>query len=221
MNIESELFKRTIVNIEKLKTYGFKKQHDEYVYQTSFMNNSFKAIITVINNSKVEGKIIDLNTNEEYINYRIKNQTGQFVNKVKEEYINILKDILDKCFEKQFFIYSQANRITKLIMEKYQVEPEFLWKDSPHGVFRNKDSHKWFGIIMNVKKNKILPNKDGLIEVLNVKLDEDGVNYLGVKGIFEAYHMNKKNWVSIILDDTLSDDKIMDLVDKSYIKVSK
>lgn len=221
MNIELELFKKAIINIEKLKTYGFQKQNGEYVYETSFMNNSFKMVVTVTNNSKVSGKVIDSNVNEEYINFRIKNQTGEFANKVREEYTNILKDILDKCFDKQFFIYPQTNRITNLIKNKYKTEPEFLWKDSNHGVFRNKDTNKWFGIIMNIDKNKLSKTKSGDSEVLNIKLDGEVKDYLNEKGIYEAYHMNKKNWVSIILDDTLSDDKIMSLIEKSYIKVSK
>lgn len=36
------------------------------------------------------------------------------------------------------------------------------------------------------------------------------------KGFYPAYHMNKKNWVTIILDDTLSDTEIMQYVKTSY-----
>ena len=35
-------------------------------------------------------------------------------------------------------------------------------------------------------------------------------------GYYPAYHMNKKNWISIILDDNLSDEDIIDLISKSY-----
>lgn len=221
MDIELEVFKKAKVNIDKLKTYGFKEENNKYIYETLFMNNSFKAIISITSDSKVKGQVIDALINEEYINLRIKKQTGEFVSKVREEYKSILNDILDKCFEREYFIYPQSNRITKLIIEKYQVMPEFLWEDSNHGVFRNKDNHKWFGIIMNVDKSKLSKTKLGDSEVLNIKLDEEVKAYLSEEGIYEAYHMNKKNWVSIILDDTLPDDKIMDLIDKSYKKVSK
>ena len=40
--------------------------------------------------------------------------------------------------------------------------------------------------------------------------------YLENKNIYPAYHMNKKNWVSIILDESLSNDEIFNLIDISY-----
>ena len=163
---------------------------------------------------------IEIELNEEYNNFRIEGNIGEFVGTVREEYRNILQDIANNCFEKEVFIFEQTNRITKLINEKYKVCPEFLWDKFPgFGVFRSTRSNKWFGIIMNIDKSKIIPEKTGEIEVLNVKLDDDVQNYLGLEGIYPSYHLSKKSWVSIILDDTLSDEKIMELVDLSYENV--
>ena len=39
---------------------------------------------------------------------------------------------------------------------------------------------------------------------------------LSTKGFYEAYHMNKKNWISIILDETLDDEIIKKLICDSY-----
>lgn len=105
---------------------------------------------------------------------------------------------------------------------KYSVSPDFPFKSSPyHGVYRNKDN-KWFGILMDIPFNKIDKNKSGLIEVINVKINpNDKDNLLKIEGIYEAYHMNKKSWTSIILDDTLSDDLISELIDNSYKLVTK
>ena len=116
----------------------------------------------------------------------------------------------------------QSNRIANLILEKYQVQPEFLWEKDPHfGVFRNIYNQKWFGIIMNVDKSKIMPNLSGEIEILNLKLDDKVGESLKIRGIYPAYHMNKKSWVSIVLDDSLSDEEIMAYVQVSYSLVSK
>ena len=42
--------------------------------------------------------------------------------------------------------------IFKYIKASYNVEPEFLWDDTPDtAVFRHLNNKKWFGIIMNVK----------------------------------------------------------------------
>ena len=75
---------------------------------------------------------------------------------------------------------------------------------------------------MDIPFNKIDKNKSGLIEVINVKINpNDKDNLLKIEGIYEAYHMNKKSWISIVLDDTLSDDLISELIDNSYKLVTK
>lgn len=75
---------------------------------------------------------------------------------------------------------------------------------------------------MDIPFNKIDKNKSGLIEVINVKINpNDKDNLLKIEGAYEAYHMNKKSWISIILDDTLSDDLISELIDNNYKLVTK
>lgn len=217
MSIESEVFKKYIPNNNKLIKYGFKKSNNEYKFSKKIMNDTFRADIVIDDKGQVIGKVIEIELNEEYTNFRIKGNSGEFVGKVREEYKSILQDIANKCFEKEYFMYEQTNRITKLINEKYNVSPEFLWNFVPdYGVFRNVRSKKWFGIVMNLDKSKITPNKTGEVEVLNLKLDENVTKALKLNGVYSPYHSNKKNWVSIILDNTLSDEKIMELVDLSY-----
>ena len=215
MKIEADIFKTYTLNENKLIDYGFVKEQSIYKYIDYILDNTFQVIINIDQNGKVEGKVFDLDAESEYTNFRIKDITGSFALKVKEEYQLILKDIRDKCYDKKYFIFNQSNRITKLIIKKYKIIPEFLWEKNPtFGVFRNQKSKKWFGIIMNIDKSKIIPDQKGEIEILNLKLDDK--NYLQAKGIYSAYHMNKKSWVSIILDETLTDEEIMKLVEISY-----
>jgi len=138
--------------------------------------------------------------------------------KVKDEYIKILKDIRKNCFEKDLFITNQANRITNLINKLYKDEPEFLWEKFPgFGVFKNANTLKWYAIIMNIDKRKLGDFNEESVEILNVKLNFNNIiSLLGKNGFFEAYHMNKKNWISIILDESLSDEEIMGLIKESY-----
>lgn len=217
MIIEDEVFKKYKLKKEKLISYGFKKENEMYKYSKSFMNDTFRADICIDKNGKVSGKVIEIELDEEYTNFRMENAIGEFVNTVRDEYKKILQDIVSNCFGKEEFIFDQSNRITNLINEKYKVLPEFLWEKFPgFGVFRNARSNKWFGIIMNIDKSKIIPEESGEIEVLNIKLDDNVQNYLSVEGIYPSYHLSKKSWVTIILDDILSDKEIMDLIDISY-----
>ena len=221
MNIESDIFKKCYVNLNKLVNYGFKKENDIYVYEKNFLNNNFKAIITIDKDRNVCGKVIDLQVGEEYLGLRAE-MTGEFVSKVRSEYKNILNDIKNNCFEINYFISEQANRITNYIKSKYSSKPEFLWnKFKGYGVFRNSNNNKWYGIIMNIDLSKI-DNGFGEVEVINVKLNEKLINnLLKQKGFYKAYHMNNKSWITIILNDTLRDEEIEILIDKSYNIISE
>ncbi|MBQ6494722.1 MAG: MmcQ/YjbR family DNA-binding protein [Bacilli bacterium] len=215
--IENNIFKRCHIDYSMLLKYGFIKDGGKYIYTKNIMNNKFKVIIEINNKDKIKGKIIDIELNEEYNNYRINNYIGEFASKIKEEYTELLIDIKNNCFIEDYFIYNQSNRITKYIIDKYNNKPEFLWEKFPNcGVFRNKNNNKWYGIIMNIDKSK-LDKSNGEIEIINIKLPRDIINYLLKKeGYYKAYHMNKLDWISILLDDTLQDKEIIDLIDKSY-----
>ena len=215
--IEEEIFKYTKVDFKKLIKYGFMKDDNSYVYKKSFMDDKFMAIIRIKDNGVVNGKVIDNDTDMEYFNIRLKDNIGEFTGTVLDEYKNILTDIKNNCFDSIYFMFPQTNRITKYILDKYNDEPEFLWERSQHdGIFRNSKTGKWYVIIMNVDKSKITFG-NGVCEVMNLKVDKEKIlELLKEKGYYPACHMNKKYWISIILDDTLRDKEIEDLVDESY-----
>lgn len=221
MNIEKEIFKRTSVDFKKLEPYGFKKEKNKYIFEKKFLKNNFKAIITISDKGIISGKVIDLQVNEEYTNINTK-MTGDFINTVRNLYKNILIDIKINCFETKYFIFNQSNRINKYIKDKYNVNPEFLWDKFPgYAVYRNSNNKKWYGIIMNIDLSKLEDGK-GEVEILNVKLDENKIkNLLKQRGFYKAYHMNKTDWISIILNDTIKDEYITELLDESHELVNQ
>lgn len=220
--MEYELFKKCVFDYSKLLNYGFKKENNIYYYEKYILDNNYKICIKIENNNVI-GKIYDLIFNDEYLNLNVDSNLS-FNNKIKEEYINILKDIKNNCTKESLFVFKQSNEITNYIKRKYKVSPEFLWdKSSGNGVFRNKNNKKWFGIIISVSKDKLdLKYKQEIIEIINLKLDEDMIKELiKMDGFYRAYHMNKKSWISIILDNTLDNEIIYSLIDQSYNNVNK
>ena len=210
--LEQEIFKKSKPIIEEIVKYGFKKKDNKYIYETTILN-TFKVVLTL--EKEITGKLYDTTfDNEEYTTFRIKDNNGSFSNKVKEEYEKLLKNIKENCFKEEIFIYNQTNRITEYIIKKYNSQPRFEWDDE-NAVFKNIKG-KWFGIIMNINKNKL--GKENIkVEIINVKLDPEKIKQLITeKGYYPAYHMNKKNWITIILDDTLEDEIIQKLIDESY-----
>ncbi|MBR2522363.1 MAG: MmcQ/YjbR family DNA-binding protein, partial [Coriobacteriales bacterium] len=37
-----------------------------------------------------------------------------------------------------------------------------------------------------------------------------------IPGIFPAYHMNRKHWITVVLDDTLADEEVARLIETSF-----
>lgn len=113
---------------------------------------------------------------------------------------------------------SQRARITQAILEHFGIEPEYLWADSPDSaVFRHPGSKKWFGIMMRVTKNRLYLTGDEAVDILNVKCDPILIGSLRCEpGFLPAYHMNKDSWVSILLNGTVPDDRMIPLLDISY-----
>ena len=217
MSIENEIFKKSKVNMDKLIRYGFIFQESSYNYSKTILDNSFIIEVAIDSHGSVRGKVFDLATSEEYTNFRIKYNVGAFAGTIREEFETLLDDIKCKCFDSKFFIYEQSNRIANLIKEKYQDLPVFLWERNPgFGVFKNKNSQKWYAVIMNIDKSK-LGDGSGEIEALNLKITKEEVALLlQADGFYPAYHMNKKGWITICLDGRVTDEYIMSLIDESY-----
>lgn len=217
MNIENEIFKKSKIDYDKLISYGFKMIDGKYIISKTILNSSFRVDVEISDIGIVKGKIIDLSFNEEYTNYRIENQTGEFASKIRKEFENILLDIKNSCTTTNYFITNQANRIANLIVEKYNDIPKFAWDKFPgYGIFKNPNNDKWYGLIMNINKSKI-DNGNEEVEILNVKLNEDEIGHLlNKKGFYKAYHMNKENWITILLDDTIKDEEIMNYIEESH-----
>lgn len=215
IRIEDEIFLKKTFDFDKLRSFGFSIVDNKYIYTEDFMDANFKAILEI--SDVLTGKVIDNFSDEEYMPLRIESYDGDYVCKVREAYKSILKRIADVCCTDLFFACDQANRIANQIYETYGVKPDFPWKDD-NGVFRHLDTRKWFSLIMYISLNSLLKNGDSdMLNIMNVKVDVSKRDELyGIKGIYPAYHMNHKTWLSLVLDDTLSDEMIMDLVQKSY-----
>ena len=223
MSIEENIFNKCVFIKERLKEYGFECKKNIYSYKCYILDNKFRIELKVEDN-KITGKVIDANFEEEYNNFRIKDIQGDFVGKVRDEYEKILINIRDDCTSKQYFRYEQSNRIVKVLKDKYDVVPEFLWEDDSAAALRHNNKKKWLGIIMAVGKDKVTKDsKDKtMIEVINIKLTEKEIEkLLNKKGFYPAYHMNKKSWISIILDNTLDDEYILQLINDSFNNTSE
>ncbi len=218
MFIEQEIFKKTTVDFKKLIPFGFILNKNKYYFEKIFMSGKFKAEIKIDKSGNVSGEVFDIENKEPYYPLRIESFDGAYVNLVKNGYKRILNNIKRDCFNKNSFIFPQSNRISKLISKKYGDIPQFLWKKFPgYGVFRNVNNKKWYCLIGNVDYSKLNKTKAGETEVINLKLNEKKITeLLKEKGFYPAWHMNKQTWITLILDETLSDNTIMKYIEESH-----
>lgn len=110
------------------------------------------------------------------------------------------------------------NKILQYAIKTFETSPEHLWIKYPnYVVLRHKHNSKWYAVIMDVPKEKLGIQGDGRIDILNVKCDSVIIDSLLNKtGFFPAYHMNKKNWITIILDGSVSIDEILNFLNLSF-----
>ena len=104
------------------------------------------------------------------------------------------------------------------IKQTYGTDPEFLWQKYPnYVVFRHDDNHKWYAIVMNVPRGTVGLTGEGMVDVLNLKLDPNLIDDLRTwPGFAPGYHMNKTHWVSVALDGSVANEEIVSLLDMSY-----
>lgn len=105
------------------------------------------------------------------------------------------------------------------IKKKYNTSPEYPWaRYDNNAVFRHDDNKKWFALIMNVGKDKLGLSGCGYVDVINLKIDDMMFRDMLTQeeGILPAYHMSKNHWITVLLDGTVKEDKICELIDLSF-----
>lgn len=212
------LLKNRKIDFKKLLEYGFIKKENQYEYKTALIKNEFDLVVTFSNDSKLDTKVIDLMSNDEYLLVKIPNATGEYVGKVREAYINKLSEIINQCSEIEVFKSNQAKQVIKYVKEKYGNEPEFLWKKfAGNAVFRHKENNKWYGVLLTISRRKLGLDSDELVDIIDLKiLPENIEKIIDNEKYFLGYHMNKKHWFSIILDDSVRIEEIFKFIDISY-----
>lgn len=213
-----DYFNNYRVNIEKLKKYGFHSENDTYKYETTILNGDMNVIISLLSNGKFDYKVMDNNINEPYDLIFVEDAIGDYVGKAKLEFENIIEDIKVKCFEKDIFKSEQAKQVINYVRGKYNGELEYLWEKFPkNAVWRHKESNKWYGVLMVVSKAKIGIADDTEVDMIDLKYPKEDIqNVIDNKNIFAGYHMNKKSWITIPLDNTMRIEEVYKYIDISY-----
>ena len=213
----NEIFDKNIFNSKLAIAYGFSKVGDYYILQSDIDVENFNAIVKIGKDS-FEANVIELPFNEEYILFNVSDSKGKFVSKIRKNVNELIDDIVKNCFKSLDY----RKILLDYVKEKYGTIPEEPWEDNNHATIKTSNSKKWYGIFMSIPYKTLGLDKSGKIDVLNVKLNPNLIeNLIDKKHFFPAYHMNKKYWITILLDSDTDLNLVKSLIDESFKLVEK
>ena len=213
----NEIFDKNIFNSKLAIAYGFSKVGDYYILQSDIDMENFNVIVKIGKDS-FEANVIELPFNEEYILFNVLDSKGKFVSKIRKKVNELIEDIVNCCFKSLDY----RKLLLDYVKEKYGTIPEEPWEDNNHATIKTSNSKKWYGIFMSIPYKTLGLERNGKIDVLNVKLNPELIESLiDKKHFFPAYHMNKKYWITILLDSDMDLNLVKSLIDESFKLVEK
>ncbi len=102
-------------------------------------------------------------------------------------------------------------------LETYGDSPDYPFEnDFETAVLRHPANKKWYALVMRVSRSKLGEEDTEIVDVVNLKVPlAESFAFDAFGGVYPAYHMNKRHWVSVILSDTPTD-LLLHLLSLSY-----
>ena len=77
-------------------------------------------------------------------------------------------------------------------------------------------------MLLTIPLNKLKIKSNEIVEIIDIKASEEQINELiDNKTVYEGYHMNKKHWITVVLNSSMQNEKLFELIDKSYQLANK
>lgn len=196
---------------ESAANFGFTQENGGYTIRRPLDEEGFYAVFRI-----TEG-CVEVNVYEEPGEIFLPFNTdadGGFVQNIRAQAEAILDDILQKCFVRADI----KSVLLGYVKEKYGTIPEAPWGYlKEYHTLNTAKRHKWYGLFMLIPYKYLGLEKEGKVHVLNLKVKpEDIPALIDNRHYFPSYHMNKKYWISILLDRSADIEQIKKLLDDSY-----
>ena len=199
---------------EQLKGFGFKEEAEKLVYRKEILDSSFLIEIVFVN-SQLLIEVYDLEFDEIYSLFSVESAIGETVQNIREHVENLLSSILG--------LADESGKISSEVIDycnnKYGGNHINPFKKHPDILAMVNEKNKWYALLLDVEYNKLNKNTDitTKVKILNLKYPTDNISdIIDNQNIFPAYHMNKKHWISVVLDKNIKLETIKELIDISY-----
>ena len=199
---------------EKLLQYGFREEAEKLIYRKEILDSSFFIEIVFVN-SQLLIEVYDIEFDEIYSLFSVDSAVGETVQNIREHVEKLLSSILG--------LAEESGKISSEIIDycnnKYGGNHVNPFKKHPDILAFVNEKNKWYALMSNVEYNKLNKTSNIItkVKILNVKYPTDKIlDIIDNQNIFPAYHMNKKHWISIVLDKNIKLETIKELIDISY-----
>lgn len=211
-----DIFRRKKLKPEKLEPFGF-VNHGDWLYTCNIMEGEFALTIRIDKKGHIDTDLLEIGTGDPYVLYKT-NASGTFVEEVRTAIESVLTEISETCYESAVFKTKQAQMLIDYVRNTYGDELEFLWQKFPdNAIWRRQDNKKWYAAILTVQGSKLGMKSDEIAEIIDLRIKpEEMETVLQKEYYYPGWHMNKKSWYTIVLDEGVPDDEICRQLDESY-----
>lgn len=209
---DNRVFDKYIFLPEKALCNGFVLRDGFYIKKKPLRESGFYAVFQITADS-MDIQVYEEPDDELFLPFSA-NADGSFVGKIRADVDEARKEILKSCFA----LADIKALLLAYVKDTYGTEPEAPWgRLKEYHTLNTAVRHKWYGLFMLIPYRYLGVEREGKINVLNLKVKPgdipsliDNVHY------FPSYHMNKKYWISILLDREADVERIKGLLDESY-----
>lgn len=218
MTFEDTYFKQKRLNPESLEAFGFRITDKGWELRKPLIDQELEARLLIDKEGNLRGQVVDVDLNEPYDTFRSTQARGTYVGQVRQAYGALLSQVAESCYEDQLFSSPQANRLTNFLTQEYSDQVDHPFEKHPD-YLSYRIAGKWYALLFPLKGEKLGLDEekaDLIYDVVNLKVNPTQMDkHLKMDGVFPSYHMSKKTWVSLVLDETLPDQTVFELLSES------
>ena len=203
---------------DKLEPFGFVRDGGAYFYAEDLLAGSFRLHVKLSEDGVVSTLLMDTDSEEPYVLHLVENAQGAFVGEVRVAYQAVLDRIGEACGEHGNFHGAYVEELLRYVQNTYGDEIEYPWKDDMDAaVIRSHLTRKWYVVFMKVHPSKIGLGGSHPIRIMNLHGTAEQVTAL-VDGerYFPGWHMNRKYWYTVCLDESIPMYELQRRIDESF-----
>ena len=206
------------IDCKRAIAYGFSRTEAGLELKKELPGVGLYAVFVIAGKS-FEVNVFDADTDEEYLPFNVLDNITGFVTGIREQVEDLVQEIKEKCLLNS----NMKLRLMEYCERKFGTEPEAPWKDSPDAyTFKTAKRNKWYALFMTIPYKSLGLVAKGALDVVNIKLPPEKVlDLIDRVHFYPAYHMNKKHWITIVLDKEVDEPLVQQLLEESYSLVEK